>query len=288
MKSLIILPYVFLVGLLVVALLAYLLLSVVLMVIAIWRGRKSNSIAVDDKNRGPSNVRIVPKHVAVIMDGNRRYGKEHFGSAHKGHHAGGQTLSNFVDWCIEEGISALTCYAFSTENWKRSKEEVACLMSLFHQHCKQIMKDSLEKNIRVRILSSDAQSIPADLELLFREMEEKTRHCDGFYLQLAVSYGSRSEITNACRTIAQQVKDGELSIDNITEDLISNTLLTGTLPPIDLMLRTSEIRLSNFLLWQLAYSELVFFPNKNWPAVTRADLQDAIMVYSKRQRRFGK
>jgi len=291
LKDLIILPYLVFVCLLGVFLALYLVFSLILaLAVACGWTKKASLVASQansaDKKKGGTGI-ITPRHIAVIMDGNRRYGKSMYGVASQGHHAGGRTLSNFVDWSIEEGVEVLTCYAFSTENWKRSKEEIDCLMTIFHHYCNEIMATSISKNIRIRVLSSDEAPIPDNLSRLFREMETKTRHCNGFSLNLAVSYGSRSEITRACRSVAQLVEKGAINPGDITEDLISEHLLTGSLPPVDLMIRTSEVRLSNFLLWQLAYSELVFL-SKNWPEVTHSDLRDAILTFSSRQRRFGK
>jgi len=239
------------------------------------------------QNDRPQLGKVVPKHIAIIMDGNRRYGLERLGNKLAGHFEGSQTLSRVVEWCIEEGVEILTVYAFSTENWKRSSEEVSELMSIFERYCEQIRKDAKAKNVRLRVLASDPEKLPLRIHESAKALERDTATNTGFCLNLCVSYGSRSEIVGAVRRLAEDVAQGNLSSEDITEDLFSQTLLTGNMPDPDLLIRTSgECRLSNFLLWQLAYTEMVFV-NKYWPEFEKNDLLDACQVYSNRQRRFG-
>ncbi|KAG3140889.1 hypothetical protein PI126_g15754 [Phytophthora idaei] len=210
----------------------------------------------------------IPRHIAVIIDGNRRYGKNKYGSGTRGHSDGTKTVMNFTDWCIDAGVEALTVFAFSTENWKREKAEIEALMKLVDGFIHDILGEALTRNIR--------------------EVEAKTQHCNAFYLNLCVSYGARDEIVGACKKIATEVVQGETSIDDIDEDLLGQRMLTAGLPDPDIMLRTSgELRISNFLLFQIAYAELIFM-DKFWPEVTREDLQDIIVEYNRRKRRFGK
>lgn len=241
--------------------------------------------------RTPATMNI-PRHIAVIMDGNRRYGKRQHGEGSQGHWDGGRVLVDFVDWCIAAGVGTLTCYAFSTENWNRPKAEVDVLMTIFERYCNDIQRDAVSKGIRLRVLASDSERIPPHMRRLFAEMEAGTTTCTTINLNLCVSYGSRGEITNAVRGIAAAAAAGTLNPEDITEDLVSAHLLSGALDPRDrdpdLLVRTSgEKRLSNFLLWQLAYTEIVFV-DKLWPEMTQADLGECIGEFQARKRRFGK
>ncbi|KAG2763731.1 hypothetical protein PC116_g1942 [Phytophthora cactorum] len=230
----------------------------------------------------------IPRHIAVIIDGNRRYGKNKYGSGTRGHSDGTKTVMNFTDWCIDAGVEALTVFAFSTENWKREKAEIEALMKLVDGFIHDILGEALTRNIRVRVLASDSRKLPDFLVESIQEVEAKTQHCNAFYLNLCVSYGARDEIVGACKKIATEVVQGETSIDDIDEDLLGQRMLTAGLPDPDIMLRTSgELRISNFLLFQIAYAELIFM-DKFWPEVTREDLQDIIVEYNRRKRRFGK
>jgi undecaprenyl diphosphate synthase len=235
----------------------------------------------------PSDLKI-PKHVAIIMDGNRRYGRQHYNDASRGHADGAQRLSECVEWCIELGVENLTVYAFSTENWKRSTEEVDFLMTLFKSHLEQILVESLKRDVRLRVLTSEDTKIPEDVKALIVRMEEGTKTHKSFALNLCVSYGSRGEIAGTCKKIAADVLAGKLSVEDIDEGLFDDRLLSGGLPDPDLLIRTSgEQRLSNFLLWQLAYTEMIFL-NKAWPEMTKDDLLDCFCTFGRRGRRFGK
>ena len=198
------------------------------------------------------------------MDGNRRYGKEHFGDASQGHAEGAKRLTEFVEWCMDTGVEIVTVYAFSTENWKRSKEEVDFLMSLFKQNMEQIRKESIERNVKLRVLASDPKLLPDDVLEVVKRMEEDTKNNTRFTLNMCVSYGGRSEIVGACRSIAADIASGTIAEKEISEELVSDRLLSSGQPDPDLLIRTSgEQRLSNFLLWQLAYTEMIFLP-KPW------------------------
>ncbi|KAJ0405199.1 hypothetical protein ATCC90586_008827 [Pythium insidiosum] len=250
---------------------------------------KSNSLTGD--NDGLSrleNVKI-PRHIAVIMDGNRRYGKSKYGAGVRGHSDGSKTLVAFTDWCIEAGIQALTVFAFSTENWNRDPAEVDALMGLFRDFMHQIVPEALKRNIRVRVLVSDGRKFPSFIVEAIEDIESKTKHCDGFDLNICVSYGARDEIAYACRKIATKVANGEAVPEDIDEQFVGDHLLTAGLSDPDVLVRTSgELRISNFLLFQIAYSELIFL-DKNWPEVTREDLHEHIILeFNRRKRRFGK
>eukprot|EP00667_Euglena_gracilis_P011148 EG_transcript_11371 len=228
------------------------------------------------------------RHLAVIMDGNRRFGKSKYGVATKGHWDGGQTLADFIDWCMEADVEILTVYAFSTENWNRSTDEINSLMRIFEHFSLKIQRTAEEKGICVRFLSTDPERLPPHIQRLTRTIEEATQSYARFRLNVCLSYGGRGEIANACRQIARRVQAGELTPEDIDEQLVSDHLLTAGLPHPDLLLRTSgENRTSNFLPFQTAYSELVFV-KKPWPAMTREDLRDVLDQFTQRDRRFGK
>jgi len=228
-----------------------------------------------------------PNHVAAIMDGNRRWGKEKYGNAIKGHWEGGEQLRRFYDWCIKHGVKILTVYAFSTENWNRSKQEVDALMEIFQVKISTIRDDAVAKGICVRLVASDADRLPAKVLELLLDLEQFTAHHTNFYLNICVSYGSRGEIVNAAKELAKSAAQGDIDPEMIDEQMLNQALSTRGMPDPDVLIRTSEMRLSNFLLWQLAYSELVFLP-KLWPEVTEDDLVDVINTYKRRKRRFGK
>ncbi|ETO66606.1 di-trans,poly-cis-decaprenylcistransferase [Phytophthora nicotianae P1976] len=230
----------------------------------------------------------IPRHIAVIMDGNRRYGKTKYGAGVRGHTDGSKTLVNFTDWCIDAGIQALTVFAFSTENWNREQSEVDALMNLFNQFMHEIVPEALKRDVRVRVLVSDGRKLPAYIVEAIEEIETKTQNCSKFSLNLCVSYGARDEIVGACRKIATEVVRGETSVEDINEDLVSQRMLTAGLPDPDILIRTSgELRISNFLLFQIAYSELIFM-DKMWPEMTKDDVEGIIMEFNRRKRRFGK
>lgn len=230
---------------------------------------------------------IVPRHVAVIMDGNRRFGKKTQSDPLKGHWSGGQTLIDFVEWCVTDGVEILTVYAFSTENWSRDDLEVNTLMVIISKYAKSFQKEALSKNIKVNVLCTDHTQLPAHVKESIEDLESATKDCDGFVFNICLSYGGRADIVQACQTASKAVINGEITVDDITEDYLGANLLTKNLPAPDMLIRTSgECRVSNFLLWQVAYSEM-FFIKKLWPEVTREDLQGLFAEFRRRARRFG-
>ena len=228
----------------------------------------------------------VPKHVAVILDGNGRWAKKHGVPRAMGHKAGCETLEKMVRIAADMGISYFTVYGFSTENWKRSKEEVEALMKLFRGYLKKCIKISKKNNMKMKVIG-DVTAFAPDIQQSVRELEEYSKDFDGIYFQLALNYGSRDEIRRGMQRMAQDVKDGKVEPDGITEDTIESYLDTAGVPDPDLLIRTSgEQRLSNFLLWQLAYSEFYFTPVA-WPDFNKEELIKAIEKYNQRDRRYG-
>jgi undecaprenyl diphosphate synthase len=235
------------------------------------------------------DLECVPGHIAVIMDGNRRYGKSKYGNATRGHWDGSKTLIEFTKWCIAEGVQALTVYAFSTENWDRDPSEVSALMSIFCKYCEELRVEALQRGIRIHVLSTDDARIPSDVREGIHRMVSQTKHCDKFTINICLSYGSRGEIVNACKSITQDVIDGLININQIEAKVLQEKMLTKHCCDPDIIIRTSgEERLSNFLLWQSAYSEL-FFLKKPWPELEKEDLIEVIRGFAQgRKRRYGK
>ncbi|MCU0717146.1 MAG: isoprenyl transferase [Pirellula sp.] len=229
---------------------------------------------------------IVPKHVAIIMDGNGRWAQARGLPRIEGHRQGAQSVRRACEVCVEMGVQVLTLYCFSSENWKRPKEELDFLMKLLKQFLTQESKTLLEKNIRLTVIGR-RDGLPSDV---LEEMDlaiAKSASMTGLHLCLAINYGSRQEITDAVRSIAREVRAGTLAPDQIDETTISQHLYTADLPDPDLLIRTSgELRLSNYLLWQISYSEL-WITKRAWPEFSREDFLSAIEDYSKRHRRFG-
>lgn len=231
----------------------------------------------------------VPHHVAVIMDGNRRFAKEFGLTTAEGHVKGKDKLEELLDWCMELGIKVLTVYAFSTENLNRDVDEVESLMQLFEDNFYRLGDDERihRHGIKVSMLGQ-RDVLPDRVMRAIEYAEQKTAHYSNYYYNIATAYGSRQEIIQAIKQIARRVKDGELEVEDIDERTFSNFLYTADFPDPDLILRTSgEERISNFLLWQLAYSEL-YFTDVYWPGFRRIDFLRAIRSYQLRQRRFGK
>ena len=232
----------------------------------------------------------VPKHVAIIMDGNRRYAREVLKAenTNKGHLMGKDKLEEVLNWCIKSGVRILTVYAFSTENFSREEGEVGFLLKLIKEMMYSLAVDQRvhQNKVRVKVIG-DRSMIPDDLREAVELAEEKTKDYDSYHFNIAVAYGGRQEIINAVKRVAQMVKDGEIDVDDITEDSISVNMYTSDDPDPDLVLRTSgEFRLSNFLIWQMAYSEL-YFTDIYWPAFRYIDFLRAIRSYQQRNRRFG-
>nr|WP_231891462.1 isoprenyl transferase [Paenibacillus swuensis] len=228
----------------------------------------------------------IPQHVAVIMDGNGRWAKSQGLPRIAGHHSGMKTIKRITKVADKLGVKVLTLYAFSTENWKRPKEEVEFLMKLPQEFLSLELEDLIENNIQVRIMGYK-EDLPPHTFKAVEEAESRTSHCTGMILNFALNYGSRKEMIQAFREMAADVQDGTLQPDHISEEVYSQYLLTRALPDPDLLIRTSgEVRISNFMMWQLAYSEL-WFTDVYWPAFTEDHFYEAIRGYQQRARRFG-
>lgn len=231
----------------------------------------------------------IPRHVAIILDGNRRFARGSGIDELRGHMFGADKLEEVLGWCQELDIKHTTVYAFSTENFSRSSKEVEVLMNLFVDKFKKIaVDDRVHKyKIRVRAIGNLSQ-LPERVVAAIKEAEDATREHDGYSLNIAVGYGGRAELAEAVRKICEHIERGELKPSDVDEHIISDHLYTVGLPDPDLIIRTSgEERLSGFLLWQSAYSEL-HFCEANWPAFSKADFLRAIRIYQGRERRFGK
>lgn len=228
----------------------------------------------------------VPNHVAIILDGNGRWAKSEGMPRTYGHIKGCENLEKICSMAKELGVKYLTVYAFSTENWKRSREEVDGLMKLFRNYMKKCLKISAENKMRVRVIG-DPRAFDEDLQQKIKELEEFSSQFDELHFQIALNYGSRDEIRRAVQDMARDVKKGALDPEEITEETISDYLDTKGLPDPDLLIRTSgEERLSNYLLWQLAYTEF-YFTDVPWPDFDKAEFVRAIEKYNGRDRRFG-
>ena len=231
----------------------------------------------------------LPHHVAIIMDGNRRYAKNLGLSEEEAYTKGREKAEEVLEWCIELGIKILTVYAFSTENFKRSKRELDILFKL----CRQALEDAyhderIHRNgIRVNVIGK-LELLPKDIRNAAEKLMEKTRDYKNHVLNIALAYGGRQEIVDAIREIARKVREGKINPEDVDERTVSSHLYTKDVPDPDLILRTSgEERISNFLLWQLAYSEL-YFADVYWPAFKKEDFLRAILTYQQRKRRFGR
>lgn len=230
--------------------------------------------------------KIMPKHIAIIMDGNRRWAKERGLDPKLGHKEGADNLKRIAKYANKIGIQYLTVYAFSTENWKRTKEEVGALMVLLQKYVEDFLNDTSKNNIRIKILG-DITRLDEGLQKSIQKIVEATVNCTGLTLNIAFNYGGRDEIVKAVKKIAKQVQDKEISIEDINEDLVSNSLYTAGQPEPDLLIRPGgEQRISNYLLWQLAYTEFLFIP-KYWPDFSEEDLDEAIQIFENRNRKFG-
>jgi len=233
----------------------------------------------------------MPSHVALILDGNRRWARRHGLPPWYGHERGAQKLEELLQWCLELGIKTVTIFVFSTENFRRDPKEVEELFKIFERYLLKYLNDKRihEHQVRVKAIGR-IHLLPERLQKLIKQVEEATKSYSKHYLNVAIAYGGRAEITDAVRKIAKDVKEGKLSLDEIDERVIERYLYTAHLPnpEPDLIIRTSgEERVSNFLLWQMAYSELCFL-DVYWPEFRRIDLLRAIRVYQRRHRRFGK
>ena len=247
-------------------------------VTGLWKLRKAEEI---------SDPQRLPRHVAIIMDGNGRWAKKHKLSVSRGHRQGTETLREIIRHTDDLGISALSLYAFSTENWGRPPEEVAALMQLILDFFASEIDELDEKNVRILILG-DKSALPDRQREALLEAERRTAKNTGLHLNIAVNYGSRAEMVKAVREIAELVQDGKMKPEEIAEKTISDHLYTAGQPEVDLLIRTSgEMRLSNFLLYQNAYAEFVF-PKVLWPDFTVEEYDRCLAEFEHRNRRFGK
>lgn len=240
-------------------------------------------IKPQDKSLGSQ---IIPRHIAIIMDGNGRWASRRGLPTIAGHKAGAEALKNVSRAASRMGVKHLTVYAFSTENWNRPKTWVTELMDLLKYYLRFEIKDLIKNNIRLHVIGDQAQ-LPDEIIRLINESVEKTKKNDGIDLIIALNYGGRSEIVNATKILIQKTTEGSLTLNEINEITIAQHLYTHLFPDPDLLIRTSgEMRISNFLLWQLAYTEL-YFTNKLWPEFSEADLEMAVEDYQHRERRYG-
>jgi len=229
----------------------------------------------------------IPKHIAIIMDGNGRWANSHSHTRVWGHIKGATKIKPLVKHCEKIGVEALTLYAFSSENWMRPKTEVSTLMKLLKKYLKLETSEMLRDNVRFKVFG-DKSRWPPDVKKEVFKTEEILKNNTGFQLNFAFSYGSKAEIAYATKEIAKRVSSGEISLDDIDEGTIERFLWTRGLPPLDLLIRTGgEVRISNFLLWQAAYSEFVF-SEVPWPEFSPKNIDEAIDIFQNRQRRFGK
>jgi tritrans,polycis-undecaprenyl-diphosphate synthase [geranylgeranyl-diphosphate specific] len=232
--------------------------------------------------------KLIPKHIAIIMDGNRRFAREQGLEPQEGHLAGKEKIKDVLDWCMKLGVTNLTVYAFSTENFNRNPDEVSFLMKLIGESLRELADDQRVHDNRVRLRAiGERDMIPEDMLEAIEYAERKTAGYGDYNFNMAIAYGGRQEIVNAVKDISSRVRSGDLNVDDIDEDTISECLYTFELPDPDLVLRTSgEFRVSNFLLWQLAYSEL-YFTDVYWPSFRYIDFLRAVRSYQQRARRFG-
>lgn len=230
---------------------------------------------------------LLPKHIAVIMDGNGRWAKKKGLPRIAGHRRGASTLKELLRCCKDWGIPALTAYAFSTENWGRPAGEVDFFMSLFEGKLRQELREMVDEDVQIQFMGN-LQALPKSLQAQIERSVTATQHNQGILFTVATNYGGRQEIVQACRAIATQVKEGKLQPEEIDEVLFKRYLYTADVCDPDLLIRTSgEMRLSNFLLWQMAYSE-IYITETLWPDFDRSEFHRALSDYQKRSRRFGK
>lgn len=228
----------------------------------------------------------MPDHVAIILDGNGRWAKAKGMPRNYGHMQGAKAVENICEKVYRMGIQYLTVYAFSTENWNRPAEEVDALMKLLRNYMKTCLKTAAKNNMCVRVIG-DKSGLDEDIRQRIGQLEEATKDNTGLHFQIALNYGGRDEIVRAVKKLVQQAVDGEVTAEQITEELFGNTLDTAGLPEPDLLIRTcNEQRISNFLLWQLAYTEF-YFTEVAWPDFTEEELVKAIEAYNRRDRKYG-
>ncbi len=236
--------------------------------------------------KGSNEKYRVPEHVAIILDGNGRWAQKRHMPRNFGHKAGADNLEQVIEDAWDLGIKYLTVYAFSTENWKRSVEEVTGLMTILRDFLRKSIDKSMKNNMRVRVLGR-RDRLDNDIVKAIEDLEETTKNNTGIQFNVALNYGGRDEITRAVQSIAEDVRNGKLDTSDITEELISSRLDTADIPDPDLLIRTSgELRISNFLPWQISYSEF-YFCDTLWPDFDKEALKKAIDYYNGRDRRFG-
>ena len=242
-------------------------------------------LCTGDKRMDMEELKM-PQHVAIILDGNGRWAKAKGMPRNYGHVQGAKTVETICEDAYKMGIRYLTVYAFSTENWNRPKDEVDALMKLLRNYMKTCLQTAKKNRMCVRVLGEKSR-LDEDIRTRIEELETATKDNDGLHFQIAINYGGRDEIVRAVRKLAQRVERGELSAGEITEELVEESLDTAGIPAPDLLIRTcNEQRISNFLLWQLAYTELYFTPVA-WPDFTKEELRKAVEAYNHRDRRFG-
>lgn len=228
----------------------------------------------------------IPNHVAIILDGNGRWAKAKGMPRNYGHVQGAKTVEVICEEAYRMGIQYLTVYAFSTENWNRPQDEVSALMGLLRNYMKTCLKTAAKNNMCVRVIGEKGR-LDDDIRTRIEELERATRDNTGLHFQIAINYGGRDEICRAVRRIAQEVKEGRLDAAAVTQDVIGSFLDTGGIPDPDLLIRTcNEQRISNFLLWQLAYTEL-YFTEVAWPDFSKEELVKAVEAYNHRDRKYG-
>lgn len=243
-------------------------------------------ITLEKENISDVVKKTALQHIAIIMDGNRRWAKSHNLPSAVGHKKGVEALKAAVQACHKFGVKYLTVYAFSTENWNRPKDEVDYLMELFALTIKNEFKELHESNVVLNFIG-DLSRLSKKLQKVFSDAVEKTKDNTGVSLQIAINYGSRNELVNAVKNISNKVLNNEITSDEITESLISQELYTNNIPDPDLLIRTGgEMRISNYLLWQIAYAELLIIP-QYWPEFDENTVADAILEFNNRQRRYG-
>ncbi|WP_277584194.1 isoprenyl transferase [Psychrobacillus antarcticus] len=251
----------------------------------IRKNDKRINIHLDERKENAQKEQL-PSHIAIIMDGNGRWAKKRSLPRIAGHHEGMKTVKKITRFANEVGIDTLTLYAFSTENWKRPKMEVDFLMRLPEEFLGTYLPDLIEQNVQVRMMGNHEMLPEHTKRAIYKAMDETAKN-DGLILNFAMNYGSRDEIVQAVKRIAQEIQQDKISVDDITEELMTKHLMTKDLSEPDLLIRTSgEVRLSNFMLWQLAYTEF-WFTDTLWPDFDEACLLEAIEIYQKRNRRYG-
>lgn len=245
------------------------------------------AVDVDNLTTDTADFDKLPRHVAVIMDGNGRWAEQRSKPRYAGHKAGVRPVRMVVEQAADAGVGYLTLFAFSSENWRRPREEVSRLMGLFFDVLRREVDDLHKNNVRLHFVGQ-VDMLSDRLQARMRAAEERTAANTGLNLIIAVAYGGRWDITHAARSLAKRVESGELSAEEVNEEMVSDALALSGLPDPDLLIRTGgEQRISNFLLWNLAYSEL-YFCNCLWPDFGETEFRDALEYYARRQRRFGK